>query len=116
MTLSRSTQNHCSYKMGKFTCNSPLHLDGLNFSSSFSPSKTTASPKLPRSLSRSMTPRESGGGMGRGKKKDAFLSFHWDLTDFWNTLEENTIFQMAHYISHPAVVVGMESNTVDTDS
>lgn len=79
----------------------------------------TASPKLLRSLSRSMTPRESGGGMGRGEKKknkEAILSLHWDLMDFWNMLEENTIFQMVHYISHPAVVVGTESNTVDTDS
>ena len=111
MILLSSTQNCCCYKLGKFTCHPPLHLDGLNFSYSFSHSKMTASPKLLRSLSRSITPR---GGMGR--KKKAFQSLHWDSTDFWNMLGENSILQAAHYSSHLAVLVGTESNTGDTDS
>lgn len=109
-----STQNCCCYKLGKFACHPPSHLDGLNFSYSFSPSKITVSPKLLRSLSRSMTPRESAGGIGRQKK--AFQSLHWDLTDFWNMLGANSIFQTARYISHLAFLVGTESNTGDTDS
>lgn len=67
MILLSSIQNCCCYKVGKFTCDPPLHLDRLKFSYSFSPSKMTACPKLLKYLSRSMTPR---GGMGR--KKETF--------------------------------------------
>jgi len=67
MILLSSTQNCCYYKLGKFTCHPPLHLDGLNFSHSFPPSKMTAPPKMPRSLSRSMTPKRRD-----GKKKKLF--------------------------------------------